>query len=294
MALSAESAMNVAHVLSEALPYIRRYAGKTVVIKYGGSAIGATGDVDNVLRDVVFMEAVGLRPVIVHGGGKRITQRMQEAGVSSRFVSGLRVTDQQAMEIAEAALFGEVNPQIVEAIHRFGGRARGLSGKEAGILHAERCTPLVDGRPVDIGRVGEVRRVSAQPIRALCDQRIIPVVAPIGLGRDGGSYNINADTAAGKIAEALCAEKLVFLTDVQGILRDPSDPGSLYSALSVDSVDDLIAQGIIGGGMIPKIKACVQAVRAGVHKTHIIDGRIRHSLLLEVYTDKGIGTQITL
>jgi acetylglutamate kinase len=289
-----ETSKEKAKVLVEALPYIQSFRGKTVVIKYGGSAISATGDVDNVLRDVVFMEAVGMRPVIVHGGGKRITERMREAGVQPRFVDGLRVTDDRAMEIVEDALFGEVNPQIVGAIRRFNGRAEGLSGREAGILRVEKLTPLVGGQRVDVGRVGSVTSVDTLPILQLCDQDVIPVIAPIGLGKDGGSYNVNADTAAAKIAAALRAEKLVFLTDVVGILRDRSDEASLYSTLSVDAVDELIRRGVIDGGMIPKIEACVDAVKAGVHKTHIIDGRITHSLLLEVYTDRGIGTQITL
>ena len=281
-----------AKVLVEALPYIQSFRDKVVVIKYGGSAISATGDVDNVLRDVVFMESVGMKPVIVHGGGKRISERMQQAGIPPNFVEGLRVTDEQVMEIVEAALFHNVNPQIVEAIHRFSGKAEGLSAKEAGILRVEKYQPLIHGKRVDIGQVGHVTSVDAGPIRKLCNQDIIPVIAPIGLGEDGVSYNINADTAAGQIAAALEAEKLVFLTDVKGIMRDPSEEDSLVSSLSVDEADDLMRQGVIAGGMIPKIKACVNAVKAKVHKTHIIDGRITHSLLLEVYTDKGIGTQI--
>ena len=289
---SVEDFIEKADALVEALPYIQTFRGKVVVIKYGGSAISATGDVDNVLRDVVFMEAVGMKPVIVHGGGKRISQRMAEAGVQPRFVEGLRVTDEQVMEIVEQALFGEVNPQIVAAIQRFNGRAKGLSGKEAGILRVEQHTPFIDGRRVDIGLVGRVRSVNTHPITRLCDQRVIPVIAPIGLGEDGRSYNINADTAAGKIAVALGAEKLVFLTDVRGILRDPGDEDSPYSSLSADQVDELIQKGVVAGGMIPKIRACAEAVKAQVHKTHIIDGRITHSLLLEVYTDKGVGTQI--
>jgi len=287
-----EDFIEKADALVEALPYIQSFRGKVVVIKYGGSAISATGDVDNVLRDVVFMEAVGMRPVIVHGGGKRINERMEEAGVQPRFVEGLRVTDDQVMEIVERALFGEVNPQIVAAIQRFNGRAEGLSGKESGILRVEKYTPLIDGRGMDIGLVGRVTSVNARAITQLCDQGIIPVIAPIGLGADGASYNINADTAAGKIAVALRAEKLVFLTDVSGILRDPGDQDSPYSSLSADQVDELIQNGVVAGGMIPKIRACTEAVRAHVHKTHIIDGRITHSLLLEVYTDKGVGTQI--
>jgi len=236
--------------------------------------------------------------VIVHGGGKEISRRMAEAGIAPRFVHGLRATDEPTMEIVEDTLFGEVNRGIVRAVKEFGGSARGVSAKEAGILHVRRHIALVEDEDsgkveqVDIGFVGDVERVEVKPILSLCEAGIIPVIAPIGSGPEGRSYNVNADTAAGEIAIALESEKLVFLTDVHGIMRDPDDPDSLLSTLHVDAVDALIAEGAIHGGMIPKVGACLKAVKADVHKTHIVDGRMPHALLLEIFTDEGVGTQI--
>lgn len=287
-----------AAVLIEALPYIQSFKDKIVVIKYGGSAMTGDGSPDSILQDVVFMATVGMRPVIVHGGGKAISRRMAEAGIAPKFVHGLRVTDERTMEIVEDTLFGEVNRGIVRTVEAFGGSARGVSAKEAGILHVRRHVVLVKDRDsgkvenVDIGFVGDVERVEVKPIVALCEAGIIPVIAPIGLGPEGRSYNVNADPAAGEIAIALRSEKLVFLTDVHGIMRDPDDPDSLLSTLHVDAVDELIAEGAIHGGMVPKVRACLKAVKADVHKTHIVDGRIPHALLLEIFTDEGVGTQI--
>ncbi|MCD6333770.1 MAG: acetylglutamate kinase [Candidatus Latescibacteria bacterium] len=287
-----------AAVLIEALPYIQSFKDKIVVIKYGGSAMAGDGSPDTILQDVVFMATVGMRPVIVHGGGKEISRRMAEVGMAPKFVHGLRVTDEQAMEIVEDTLFGEVNRDIVRAVEKFGGSVLGVSGKNAGILHVRRYeASVVDEdsgavKKVDIGFVGKVERVEIKPILTLCEAGIIPVIAPIGSGPEDHSYNVNADTAAGEIAIALRSEKLVFLTDVHGILRDPDDPGSLLSSLHVDAVDAMISEGAIYGGMIPKVGACLSAVKADVHKTHIIDGRIPHALLLEIFTDEGVGTQI--
>lgn len=287
-----------AGVLVEALPYIQSFKDKIIVIKYGGSTIKEDGTPDSILLDVVFMAAVGMKPVIVHGGGKAISRRMKEAGIESTFVNGLRVTDERTMAIVEDTLFGEVNRDIVQAIHTLGGQAKGLSAKEAGILKVRRHVAWVkdpksgEKKMVDIGFVGDVEQIDPGPILQVCKEGWIPVITPIGQGPDGRSYNINADTAAGEIAIALKAEKLVFLTDVKGILRDPVDEHSLLSTVHVSAIADLIQEGVVQGGMIPKIQACLKAVQAHVHKTHIIDGRITHSLLLEIYTDKGVGTQI--
>lgn len=293
-----EDSIAKAGVLVEALPYIQSFKDKIIVIKYGGSTIKGDTEPDHILLDVVFMAAVGMKPVMIHGGGKAISRRMKEAGIESTFVNGLRVTDQRTMQIVEDTLFGEVNRDIVQAIHTLGGRAKGLSAKTSGILNVRRHVAWVEDpgseerKAVDIGFVGDVEQVDPQPILQACEEGWIPVITPIGRGGDGQSYNINADTAAGEIAAALKAEKLVFLTDVKGILRDPADEHSLLSTVHVHAIADLIREGVVQGGMIPKVQACLKAVQAHVHKTHIIDGRIPHSLLLEIYTDQGVGTQI--
>jgi len=280
-----------AEVLIEALPYLRRFKGKVVVVKYGGSAMTSPTE-EGLLLDLIFLETVGVRPVLVHGGGHAISRRMEEEGLEAKFVQGLRVTDERTMKIVEETLFGEVNKGLVEGIKKLGGRAEGLSGKEHKILHVRRHKVKVQDYELDIGFVGDVRKVEPEPILRLCGRGVIPVVAPIGLGEDGRAYNVNADTAAGEIAVALGAEKLAFLTDVEGILRDPDDPGSLISTLPVGDVEELIGRGTIKGGMIPKVRACAEAVRRGVPKAHIVDGRVPHALLLEMFTDKGVGTEI--
>ena len=281
-----------AAVLVQALPYIQFFRGKVVVVKYGGSTMADAAD-DTVLADIVFMESVGIKPVIVHGGGQAIDRRLEEAGVETKRVNGLRVTDEATMKVVEETLFGEVNASIVEEIARLGGRARGVSPKDAGIMHVRKhLAKMADGSEVDIGYVGEVERIDAAPITALINEGTIPVLAPIGRGPDDRAYNVNADTAAGEVAAALHAEKLVFLTDVQGILEDPADADSLLSTVHVERAESLIGAGIVSGGMIPKVRAGVHSVKAGVGKTHIIDGRISHSMLLEFFTDEGVGTQI--
>lgn len=281
-----------AAVLIEALPYLQAFRGRIAVVKYGGSTMGPDGEFDTVLKDLVFMELVGMNPVVVHGGGPAINRRLAERGVETRRVNGLRVTDEATMKVVEDTLFGEVNAGIVEAINALEGRAVGVSAKESGVMHVRRhLAPTADG-PVDIGFVGDVEHIDAAPLLDLIGKGMIPVVAPIGSGPDGQSYNVNADTAAGEVAAALHAEKLVFLTDVKGILRDPVDADSLLSTLHVNEVDELIGSGVIHGGMIPKVEACVKAVKSGVRKTHIVDGGLPHSMLLEFFTDAGIGTQI--
>ena len=287
-----EKYIEKAAVLIEALPYIQAFRGKVVVVKYGGSTMSGTGEVDTVLKDLVFMESVGMRPVVVHGGGPAITKRLEEQGVQTKRVNGLRVTDKETMKVVEETLFGEVNTEIVQAIKDLGGRAVGVSAKEAGVMHVRKhWAEGIDG-PVDLGFVGEVDRIDSAPLVEMVGNNIIPVVAPIGCGPEGESFNVNADTAAGEIAASLAAEKLVFLTDVKGIMQDPSKAESLLSTVHIREVVDLIDDAIISGGMIPKVEACVRSVQAGVKKTHIIDGRISHSMLLEFFTDEGIGTQI--
>ncbi len=233
-----------------------------------------------------------MKPVVVHGGGKEISRRLSEAGVESEWVNGLRVTDEAAMRVVEDTLFGEVNRRIVEGMEILDGNARGMSAKDAGVMHVKKLFENVDDKQVDIGYVGQVDRIDPEPIRQACAEGVIPVIAPIGLGPEGESYNVNADTAAGEIARALQAEKLVFLTDVNGILKDASKPESRISTLHINDVDTLVQDGTVGGGMIPKLGACVGAVKGGVHKTHIVDGRMPHALLLEIFTREGIGTEI--
>lgn len=291
-----EKIIEKAATLVEAFPYIRSFRDKVVVVKYGGSTQPEEGGSDTVLADLVFMETVGMRPVVVHGGGKEISRRLEEAGVASKWVNGLRVTDEEAMAVVEDTLFGVVNRRIAEGIEALDGSARGMSAKDAGILHVNQHFALIEEggktEKVDIGFVGDVERVDPDPIRMACEEETIPVITPVGLGPDGKSYNVNADTAAGEIARALQAEKLVFLTDVNGIIRDGSDPESLISTLHINDVDALVDAGTISGGMIPKLQACVRSVKGGVHKTHIIDGRVSHALLLEIFTREGIGTEI--
>jgi len=247
---------------------------------------------DTVLKDIVFMASVGICPVIVHGGGPAINRRLEERGVETQRINGLRVTDKATMGVVEDVLFGEVNAGIVRDIEALGGKAAGISGKDAGVLNVRKHWANTADGPVDIGFVGDVERVSTEPITDLIEDGMIPVVAPIGRGEDGQSYNVNADTAAGEIAAALRAEKLVFLTDVTGIMRDPEESSTLISTLHVLDVDHLIEEAVISGGMIPKVEACVKAVKSGVRKTHVVDGRIPHSMLLEIFTREGIGTEI--
>ncbi len=283
--------INKAAVLVEALPYIQSFRDKTVVVKYGGSTMNGAAD-DTVLKDLVFMESVGINPVIVHGGGPAIDRQLKARKIETQRVNGLRITDRATMKVVEETLFGEVNAGIVEAVEQLGGRPVAVSARDAGILHVRKHMADTPDGPVDIGFVGEVERVDPQPLLDLLHSEAIPVVAPIGRGPDGEAYNVNADTAAGEIAAALHAEKLVFLTDVTGIMERPGEEESLLSTVHVEDVERLIDCGVIGGGMIPKARAAVHAVRAGVHKAHIIDGRIPHSVLLEFFTDEGVGTQI--
>ncbi|RKO67729.1 acetylglutamate kinase [Desulfofundulus salinus] len=291
------SAQEKAAILVEALPYIKKFYGKTVVIKYGGHAMVDCGLKKAVLTDVVLMKYVGMHPVIVHGGGPEITAMLQKLGIESRFVGGLRVTDEETMEIVEMVLAGKLNKEIVSLINRIGGKAVGLSGKDACLLQAVKKPGRVyqpDGtvEMVDIGCVGQVKKVNPAIVHTLINEGYIPVVAPVAVGPEGESYNVNADTAAGELAVALGADKLIILTDVEGILEDRENKDSLLSVIRADDVPDLIARGIIDGGMIPKVECCTRALYGGVNTTHILDGRVPHSILLEVFTDKGIGTMV--
>ena len=275
-----------ANVLIEALRYIKEFYGKTIVIKYGGNAMIDEDLKEKVILDIVLMKYVGMNPVIIHGGGPEISEVMQKMGKEAQFVQGLRVTDSETMAIAEMVL-GRINKGIVALINQHGAKAVGLSGKDAGLILAEKYKA-----DVDIGFVGSVARIDPAIIRVLDREGFIPVITSIGVDSDGQTYNINADSVAGEIAAALKAEKLIVLTDVRGIMRDQKVEGSLISTLRVEEIESLKQSDVISGGMLPKVEACVTALKGGVEKTHIIDGRIPHSLLLEIFTDSGIGTQI--
>jgi len=277
-----------AKVLVEALPYIKEFYGKTVVIKYGGSAMIDDMIKETVIQDIILMKLVGINPVIVHGGGPDINKALKQMDKQSEFVNGLRVTDRETMEIVEMVLAGKVNKSIVSHIQNQGINAVGISGKDGATLQTEK--KLVNG--MDVGFVGEVVNVNTKLITTLIEQDFIPVIAPIGIDKEGNSYNINADYAAVAVAGALNAQKLVFLTDVEGVLKDVSDSSSIISRLSIKDVDQYIKNGIISGGMIPKVECCVQGVKKGVKTVHILDGRVEHCLLLEIFTQKGVGTMI--
>jgi acetylglutamate kinase len=289
------SATNVAKVLIEALPYIQRFAGKTVVIKYGGNAMIDEKLKTSFARDVVLMKHVGIHPVIVHGGGPQIAKLLGQLGKESRFVEGMRVTDRDTMDVVQMVLGGLVNQEIVNLINRHGGRAVGLTGKDGGLIRARRLTitrdspELDEPEIVDLGHVGEVSTIDPSVVRMLESGDFIPVIAPIGVGGDGVAYNINADMVAGKIAGVLTAEKLILLTNVDGILDGRSE---LLQQLTASQVETLIADGTIRGGMLPKVRCALDCVQSGVRSAHIIDGRTEHAVLLELFTDQGIGTRI--
>jgi acetylglutamate kinase len=285
-----------AEVLIEALPYIRHFYDRQIVIKYGGAAMEDDTLIHSIMQDIVLMKYVGIRPIIVHGGGPRITTWMDKIGKVPEFVQGLRVTDAETIEIAEMVL-GSINKEIVSRINRHGGKAIGLSGKDANLVLAERQeTQVTDENgqkiDVDLGFVGKIIGINTESVTVLDKGGYIPVITPIGVGVDGQTYNINADTMAGEIASAFQAEKLIMLTDTRGILRDLSDDASLMPTIRMREVDEFIKEGFIAGGMLPKVEACTTALIGGVYKTHIIDGRIPHSLLLEVLTEGGVGTEI--
>ncbi|MGD0168953.1 MAG: acetylglutamate kinase [Smithella sp.] len=286
-----------ADILLETLPYIRRFYNKTIVIKYGGHAMVDNELKDNFAKDVVMMKYIGINPVVVHGGGPQIGDLLEKVGKESKFVQGMRVTDEETMNIVEMVLVGMVNKEIVGLINRHGGNAVGLSGKDGNLINAEKYylneekAKYTPPEIIDIGLVGKVKSINSQLIMTLTQNNFIPVIAPTGAGDKGETYNINADVVAGEIAAALKAEKLLLLTDVPGVLDKDK---RLINTMTNDEALKLIDDGTIEGGMFPKIKCCLKALKGGVGKTHIIDGRLKHAILLEVFTDKGIGTEIVL
>ena len=283
------SALTTADVLVEALPYIRRFAGRTDVVKYGGNAWAGTSDHDALAlfaEDIVLMHTVGIRPVVVHGGGPQINEMLARLNIESSFSNGLRVTDASTMEVVQMVLNGQVNPQIVSAINTHGNVAVGLSGEDGRTLQV---TP----RDPALGFVGDIEKVRPQVIEGLLADGFVPVLSTVGVDANGQPYNINADTAAGAIAEALGAEKIIYLTDIAGLRAEIDNPDSLIKRITVNELSGLIADGTVSGGMIPKVESCMQAVRGGVKSAHILDGRIAHVLLLELFTDQGVGTMIT-
>ncbi len=289
MALNSKQAMNVAHVLTEALPYIQRFRRKTVVVKYGGNAMTDEALQSSFARDVVLMKLVGIDPVIVHGGGPQIGQVLEKLGKKSEFIDGMRVTDAETMDVVEMVLVGLVNKRIVNLINQHGGRAVGLSGKDGGMIRAR---PLADAQgqaKPELGLVGEVASIDPGVISRLDTGGFIPVIAPVGVDDQGNAYNINADLVAGKIAGVLEAEKLMLLTNTAGVL---DKQGELLTGLSAQRVQELIADGTISGGMLPKIQCALDAVSSGVRAAHIVDGRVQHAVLLELFTDEGVGTLI--
>lgn len=287
--------IEIAHVLIEALPYIRLFYGKVVVVKYGGHAMVEPELKEAFAQDIVLMKYVGIKPVIVHGGGPQISEVMQRMGLKPVFVEGQRVTDPETMSVVEMVLVGTVNKSIVSLINRHGGRAVGLSGRDGDLIEAEKMQVYRytgEDRPpeiIDIGRVGKVKRVNPEVLHTLMEQGFIPVIAPVGVGPEGEAYNINADLVAGAVAGALSAEKVIYLTDVKGVM---DREGRLLSSLTLRQVEDLLRQEVAHGGMIPKLKSAWKALTAGVKKAHIIDGRVPHALLLELFTDQGVGTEI--
>lgn len=292
MSESQESISRKAEILAEALPYIRRFHGRTIVIKYGGNAMTDDQLKRSFARDVVLLKLVGLNPVVVHGGGPQIEQLLARVGKKGEFVQGMRVTDAETMDVVEMVLAGQVNKEIVELINHAGGRAVGLTGQDGGLISAHKLRIPSKEKPnehIDIGQVGEIESIDPRVIQTLTASGFIPVIAPIGSGGEGETYNINADVVAGKIAEILKAEKLVMMTNTPGVL---DREGKLLTGLSAREIDDLFVEGTISGGMLPKISSALDAARGGVNAVHIIDGRVDHALLLEIMTDHGVGTMI--
>jgi acetylglutamate kinase len=296
MSLNRAEALNIAQVLTEALPYIQRFTRKTIVIKFGGNAMVDPTLHESFARDVVLMKLVGMNPVVVHGGGPQIASLLEKLNIHTEFVDGMRVTDAQTMDVVEMVLGGSVNKEIVSSINRNGGKAIGVTGKDGQMIRAHKLTisrhsPELDAPEIiDIGHVGEVDQIDTEVLQVILDSNFIPVIAPIGVGEDGTTYNINADLVAGKLAQVMQAEKLMLLTNVAGLL---DSQGEILTGLTTDQVDGLIDDGTISGGMLPKIRCALEAVKSGVTSAHIIDGRVPHAVLLETFTDEGMGTLIT-
>jgi acetylglutamate kinase len=289
-----ESFISKAEVLMEALPYFRRFFGKTFVIKYGGHAMENEELKASFAQDVVLLKYVGINPVVVHGGGPQIDATLEKMGITSRYVRGMRVTDPETLDIVEMVLVGKVNKEIVTLINQHGGMAVGLSGKDGGLILARKMSVKVEnnGEPpeiIDLGSVGEIVGINPLIIDSLDENKFIPVIAPVGVGENGETYNINADLVAGEVAEALHAEKLILMTDVEGV-KDRK--GEFLSTLKVNQARKMIQDGIVGSGMIPKVECCIEALKGGVGKTHILDGRVKHAVLLEIFTKEGVGTEV--
>ena len=296
MSLTRDAALNIARVLTEALPYIQRFTGKTMVVKFGGNAMTDPQLHESFARDVVLMKLVGMNPVVVHGGGPQIGSLLEKLNIHTEFVNGMRVTDAATMDVVEMVLGGSVNKEIVASINRNGGKAIGVTGKDGQLIRAHqlkvtRHSPELDASEIiDIGHVGEVDQIDTEVLNVILGSDFIPVIAPIGVGADGATYNINADLVAGKLAQVMQAEKLMLLTNVSGVL---DSEGEILTGLTTARVDELIADGTISGGMLPKIGCALDAVKSGVSSAHIIDGRVPHAVLLEIFTNEGIGTLIT-
>lgn len=286
-----ETLIKKANILIEALPYIQKLYGKTVVIKYGGNAMINDELKNSVMEDITLLKYIGMNPVVVHGGGPDITRTLEKLDIKSEFVNGLRVTDSATMEVAQMVLVGKTNKEIVSMLNQKGGKAIGLCGIDGNLIECEKHMAIVDGTERDIGYVGKITNINSKVIELIAKDEYIPVIAPIGVGMDGKSYNINADTVAGEIAAALKAEKLILLTDIEGV-KMSKDSSEILSALTAKEVYELIDKKVINGGMIPKVLGCLEALEKGVGRTHIIDGRIPHCILLEIFTYKGIGTMI--
>ena len=286
------------NILMEALPYIKKFHSKKILIKYGGHAMVNEDSMALTASDTVLLKYVGIDPIVVHGGGPEISRAMEKLGKKSEFVEGLRVTDEETMEIIQMVLVGKISTNIVSQINLHGGKSIGISGKDSELIRARKKPNMLinestgETKEVDLGFVGEVICINNEILEMFTSNNYIPVIAPIGLGENGSTLNLNADTAAGEIAQNVDAEKLIILTDVPGLLRDPDDPSTLIQRIRVDEVPGLIEEGIISGGMIPKIETCVNALNGGVKSAHIIDGRVKHSILLEIFTKEGIGTMI--
>jgi acetylglutamate kinase len=289
--MNLENQIKKAEILIEALPYIQKLYGKTVVIKYGGNAMINDELKNSVMEDITLLKYIGMNPVLVHGGGPDINKALQAFDIKSQFINGLRVTDSQTMEVAQMVLVGKTNKQIVSMLNHKGGKAIGLCGIDGKLIECEQYKTELDGEMKDIGYVGNITKINSKVLELISKDEYIPVVAPIGVGPNGESYNINADTVAGEIAAALKAEKLMLLTDVEGV-KTSKDSDSIIPALTIAEVHELISKKVIDGGMIPKVLGCVDALEKGVGRTHILDGRIPHCILLEIFTNKGIGTMI--
>lgn len=283
-----KSIINKAEILTEALPYIKKFSGITVVIKYGGAAIVNEEIKSTIIKDIALMKFVGFKPVVVHGGGKDINKALERVGIEPQFKDGLRVTDEETMEVVQEVLVGKVNKSLVTELCLQGINAVGVCGKDSGFMKVKKATP----NGLDLGLVGEVTEVDTTLINTLLDNDFVPVISTVGVDEEGNSYNVNADYAAVAVAGALNAEKLVFITDVAGVMRDVNDPNSVISTTNTAEINELIADGTIAGGMIPKVQCCLAGVNAGVKNVHILDGRIAHCLILEIFTNKGIGTLI--